>query len=98
MLNSGVLLLSGEVGAKRKRRYGNILPPLVVPYTNGADLGTWSLVLIQFSCPEVKPKFACQLRRCTPTFDGRNSVFNPGCVVRVEVWWMVFLCRNYRSK
>lgn len=84
----------------QKGRYGSILHLLVVPYTNWTDLGNQSLVLVQFSCPEIKPKFACHLRRQE---DARphlmvETVFNPGYMVRVEVWSMVFLCRNYRSK
>lgn len=63
MLNSQLLLLSGEGGAKKKRRSGNTLPPLIHSSRNWASLGIWSLLLIQFSCPEGNPKIVFPLRR-----------------------------------
>lgn len=87
MLNSHLFLVSGEVGAKRKRGYGNILPPFMLPYRNWADLGTWSLssspiflswgkanVCLSFEKTSMSTPF-------TPILDGRSSAFNPGCVV-----------------
>lgn len=88
------LLPSGEVGAKREDT--GIFSSAHIPLEKQVFLGIWSLVVVQFSCPEVNPKFAFEMASMstlfTFTLDVRNS-FQPrlhgqgGSAVDPPVLW-----------